>query len=199
MSDLNWCQNKNWNDSIERSFMEKLRRARHKGHYLRIQASTLASSHPEVALRLLDQFFALGGKVEWAQGYYDRATALFALGRVSEAIAAYEDALAREAEFPSIKTYAYLDLPFLIATTPIPDRFDQAERLLEQHKSRLTFPVDRFRWYAAAALIAESRADTRTAAERAAQALAEAHREHSGFHYHPDVGLVSGQDRKSVV
>jgi hypothetical protein len=104
LSDQSWFRNGIWNDAVEKSFLEKLRRARRKSQYLRIQAGTLASSHPHVALRLLDQFFALGDKFDWAQGYCDRATALLALGRVSEAIIAYEDALTREAQFPNLKT-----------------------------------------------------------------------------------------------
>jgi len=47
MSD-DWFRNTTWDDAIERAFDEKLRRARMKEQYLRIQASTLARSHPEV-------------------------------------------------------------------------------------------------------------------------------------------------------
>src|SRR5262245_11857372 len=47
-----WFRNVNWSEPIERTFNEKLRRARRKEQYLRIQASTLARSHPEIALKL---------------------------------------------------------------------------------------------------------------------------------------------------
>lgn len=51
-----WFRNSNWNDAIETAFFAKLRRARSKAQYLKIQACTLAEKHPEVALRLLDQY-----------------------------------------------------------------------------------------------------------------------------------------------
>ena len=85
-----WFRNTTWDGIIERAFDEKLRRARRKEQYLRIQACTLARSHPEVALKLLDRYFELQDDFDHAQAHVDRATALLALGRVGEALAAYE-------------------------------------------------------------------------------------------------------------
>lgn len=98
-----WFRNTTWNDTIERTFDEKLGRARKRDQYLRIQACTLAHSHPEVALRLLDRYFALNDDFDHAQAHVDRATALLSLGRVDEALAAYEAALARESAFPNLR------------------------------------------------------------------------------------------------
>ncbi len=108
MMSTDWFRNAEWNDSIERAFHEKLRRARRKEQYLRIQASTLAHSYPEVALKLLDRYFELPDDFDHAQAHVDRATALLALGRVADAITAYEAALAREAVFPNLQTQAIL-------------------------------------------------------------------------------------------
>jgi len=74
-----------------------LRRARRKEQYPRIQASTPARSHPEVTLKLLDQYFDLPDDFNHAQPHVDRAIALLALGRVNDTIASYESALALEA------------------------------------------------------------------------------------------------------
>ena len=90
-----WFRNTTWNTSIERAFDDKLRRARRKEQYLRIQACTLAGSHPVIALKLLDRYFALPNDFDHAQAHVDRATAYLALGRVIDALAAYEDALTR--------------------------------------------------------------------------------------------------------
>lgn len=186
-----WFRNTTWNESVEQAFDEKLRRARKKEQYLRIQACTLARSHPEVALKLLDRYFELPDDFDHAQAYVDRATALLALGRVNDAITSYETALTREAAFPNLQTQAYLDLPYLIATRGMREQYDRALQLLQVHKVRLMFPVDRFRWHAARALIAADSQEPGVARVHAERALEAAAREHSGFRYHPSVGLVT--------
>lgn len=188
-----WFRNATWDSSVERAFEEKLRRARRKEQYIRIQASMLASSFPEVALALLDRYFGLPNQFDQASAHVARATALLALDRVSEAIASYEAALAREAEFPRLLTQAHLDLPWLIATLGIKDQYDRALQLLQAHEARLMFPVDRFRWHAARALIAADSHEPNVASAHAERALDAARREHSGFRYHPSVGLVTKQ------
>jgi tetratricopeptide (TPR) repeat protein len=192
-----WFRNTTWNEAVERSFNEKLHRAKRKEQYLRIQACTLAQSHPDVALQLLDRYFALKDDFDHAQAYVDRATALLALGRVNEAIESYNAALAREEEFPNIQTTAYLDLPYLIAARGIREKYDDAIQALEKYKARLAspiaFPVDRFCWHAAYALITAERNDAASATAHAQSALEAAALDHSGFRYHPSVGLVSKQ------
>lgn len=188
-----WFRNTTWNGAIEREFSEKLRRARRTQSYLRIQASTLARSYPDVALQLLERYFDLGEDFDHAQAYVDRATALLTLGRISDAIASYEAALRREAEFPNLLTRAYLDLPFLIATRGIREKYEFATHLLQEHQARLMFFVDHFRWHAALALIASETRDRHSARRHAKDALDAAAREHSGFRYHPTVGLVTAQ------
>jgi tetratricopeptide (TPR) repeat protein len=188
-----WFRNTIWNDVIERNFNEKLHRARRKEQYLRIQACILARSYPEIALKLLEQYFSLKDDFDHAQAYVDRATALLALGRISEAIESYDAALSREAKFPNLQTQAYLDLPYLIATRGIREKYAYATQLLEKHKTRLMFPVDHFRWHATYALIASESHDTVAANEHARRALDAAAHDHSGFRYHPSVGLVTDQ------
>ena len=185
-----WFRKVDWNAEIEAAFFEKLRRARDKKQYLRIQANTLAGRKPEVALQLLDEYFALGDHFDQAQAHADRASAYLALGDSEHAIASLEAALAREEQYPRLLTYAYLDLPFLIASHRIESRYKQALELLERHRARLTFPVDHFRWHAAYALILSAQAQTSSAREHARLALAAAANDHSGFRYHPSVGLV---------
>jgi tetratricopeptide (TPR) repeat protein len=188
-----WFRNTSWNASIEQVFDDKLRRARRKEQYLRIQASTLARSHPDVALKLLDRYFALPNDFDHAQAHVDRATAYLALGRVAEALAAYEDALTRESVFPKLKTEAYIAFPYLVATRGIREHYARALEVLLKHKSRLMFPVDHFRWHTARAFIAAAALDAKTAKVHSQQALDAGAREHSGFRYHPSVGLVTKQ------
>jgi tetratricopeptide (TPR) repeat protein len=191
LSRHDWCRNTEWNADIEAAFFAKLRRARDKKQYLRIQACTIAKRQPQVALRLLDEYFALGEHFDHAQAHVDRASAQLALGETEKAIQSYEAALAFEASKPNVLTQAYIDLPFLIASQSITARYEQALDLLQHHKSRLTFPVEVFRWNAAYALIA-SEVDLPDVAQSNAQsALDAAGKEHSGFRFHPTVGLVT--------
>lgn len=65
--------------------------------------------------------------------------------------------------------------------------------LLDKHRGRLTFPVDHLRWNAACALMAAERHDAVAAKAHAQHALHAAALDHSGFRYHPTVGLVTEQ------
>ena len=195
MSRLDWFRNTSWNPKVEAAFFERLARARDKSQYLRIQASTLASSCPRVALLLLERYFALGEHFDMAQAHVDRATAYLSLGQVDSAILAYEAALAREATYPNLLTQAYLELPFLIATRRLSQHYGRALALLESHKHRLMFAKDRFQWNCAAALIRSDQGDGRAAQEYARNALGASSETSSGFRYHPKVGLVTSTDR----
>ena len=53
MSRDDWFRKRRWDDEVAAQFEAKLKRARRKGQYLRLQACTLAKSEPNVALRLL--------------------------------------------------------------------------------------------------------------------------------------------------
>jgi tetratricopeptide (TPR) repeat protein len=193
MSSDDWYRNTEWNAEIAQRFEARLKRARRKAQYLRIQACSLARSQPRVALQLLDRYFELGDDFDHAQAYVDQATAYRSLGQPADAVNSYEQALRREAEFPKLQTQAYLELPFFIATTPIPEKFDQARSLLDEFRARLMFPVDVFRWNAAYALILAARSQESEASAYAQAALEAAAKEKSGFRYHQSLGLVGGE------
>lgn len=190
-----WFRNTRWDNTIAQKFEEKLRRARRKEQYIRIQASMLASVRPEVSLLLLERYFSMPDDFDHAQGYVDLAVALVTLGRIDEAVEAYEAALAREEEFPKLLTQAYLSLPVLIATERLTSRFDRAIAVLDQHVGRLMFPVDHFLWNAARSLILHER-DSVEAKLCARRALAAAAKDRSGFRHHPTVGLVTARHRE---
>jgi hypothetical protein len=82
-------------------------------------------------------------------------------------------------------------LPFLVATHRLRDRYGRALGLLDKHAADLLFPVDHFRWHAAYSLISADSGKPALATMHAIEALKAAAREHSGFRYHPSVGLVT--------
>jgi tetratricopeptide (TPR) repeat protein len=167
-----WFRNTDWNEAIAAAFDQKLKRARDKKQYLRIQACTLARSHPQIALELLDRYFALGDHFDHAQAHVDRATAHLALGDMESAIHSYEAAVEREAAFPNLRTGAGLELPYLIALNAIVGRFGQAMEMLSGSEDGLMFPVDRFKHHAARAMIlarsdlVAARAEAKSAQQR---------------------------------
>lgn len=187
-----WFRNTRWNSKIAETFQAKLKRARSKNQYLRIQASALAESRPDVALSLLDQYFDLEAeKFDESLARVIRAGALIALGRTEDAIASYEAALTLETSRPGVQSGAHIELPYFIAVRSLAGYYGRAIDLLDAHRQRLTFPVEHFMWHASHALIAGTTGDRDTAMEHAKAALEFASRKKSGFSRHPTLGLVS--------
>lgn len=190
-----WYRKTNWSALIEQEFQTRFRRTRagNRAQYLLIQAEALVPAHSEAALRLLNQYFALPMERPSPQAHVVRARALLQLGHPPEAIAAYEAALAREDEFPNILTQAYLELPCLIAKRKLRNLYSRARAILHEHEHRLTFPLERFEWNAANALILADQGNQPAARRHAQLALEAAATEHSGFRHHPSLGLVGGE------
>jgi Tfp pilus assembly protein PilF len=185
-----WYRNKDWNEAIAADFRTRLKRARSKQQYLRIQASYLAHTNPNTALALLDEYFALGEDFDFAQAYLGRATAFVALERVAEAVDAYEHALLREIEFPKLLTDAYLELPMFVTMQPLPTYYERAMEVLRSHAHRPMFPRDHFQWHGTLAILESRTGQIASAKQHAARALEAASLTKSGLPYHPRIGLV---------
>jgi tetratricopeptide (TPR) repeat protein len=190
MSANDWFRNEKWSPEIETQFFDKLGRARDKAQYLKIQSGYLTERHPIVALRLLEEYFALQQHLFDADAYLQQAQAYKTLGREDDAINSYQKALQRERDFPNVKTQAWSEFGLLVATMQKRHLFDEALRALEEHKRDVIFPVQEFLWYAIHALIADAKHERELAQDYAVKALDSAEKSHSGFRYHANVGLV---------
>ena len=71
--------------------------------------------------------------------------------------------------------------------------FDDALKVLQEHKTRLLLPIDQFLWYGIYALITDARGEHEAAKERAARALHFSGLTHSGLRYHPKLGFVEAR------
>ncbi len=178
--------------------MAKLKSARRKEQYLRIQASTLSEKLPDVALELLGQYFELDDDFDHAQAYCDKALALKTLGKLEEAVASYKLALKRESEFPNLLTDAYINFPMIVALNKMVKYFSEANAVLDKNKDRIMFPVDHFRWHAAKSIFESERGNKEEASIQAGLALDAAKIKKSGFRYHQNLGLV-GKKNQNIV
>lgn len=198
MSRDDWFRNTTWNDRVAAQFDAKLKRARRKGQYLRIQACTLAETHPSIALELLERYFNQADRFDEAQAYVDRATALVALGRLEDAVAAYNDALRAEVKMPGYITEANFEMPYLVATAGLTQHYVRALAMLRKQRSRIAFPVQAFKWNAAQALIAAAQGRNAEARKFAQLAFEAAAQDRSQFRYHQKLGLVSKEHDKTL-
>jgi tetratricopeptide (TPR) repeat protein len=162
MGRQDWFQNTTWDTATEARFNEKLCRARNKAFYLRAQAGHLVTADPRAALSLLDRYFALGDDLDKALAFADRAKAYLALGEQEEALRSLENALQREIEVPNIQTWAWSDYAVIVAQQRLDHHYGRALQLLREHPAQSQiFPVTRFLWYAAFALISDAQGPTR--------------------------------------
>lgn len=190
-----WFRNEDWDAGIAAAFDARLGRARkdNRPQYLRIQALHLAGTHPREALALLDRYEAAGGDLSYAMALCQRASLLAALGDEDGAALACEAALDREAAVPNVRSNAFVDYPYLVAARGMQARFARALAVLDEGAGKVTFPVQRYMWHAARALIRDAMGDRAGARQDARFALDEAGEKHSGVERHPGIGLV-GRD-----
>jgi hypothetical protein len=196
MSRDDWFRHAEWDAKIQADFDAHLRRARDKVQPLKIQAALLAEAHPDVALRLLDRYFESGDTLYLADAYCTQARARVAIGDIWNAAESYGAALTREAEFPNLKTNSFVEYPLLVAERRLKERYDDALRVLAARESDVAFPIQRFMWHAARALILSAQGESTQARSEAQMALAAADQSSSGFRYHRSLGLVGNSYRE---
>lgn len=188
-----WYRNTHWDSATEIAFRTKLARARtSRPQYLRIQASYLTPNFPKAALQLIEEYFETGDKFDVSSAFCTQAEANLALGKKGEAVAAYKQALAWEEEHPQVISTARIDLPTLIAADRLSDNYDYALDILTTRFKPMDhqFPITRYKWNGACALIMHEQGQLAEAKEFAERALRAAMETESPFRYHRNIGLV---------
>ncbi len=190
-----WFRNTSWDHGIEAGFRKKLARSRDKPQYLRLQAGSLVSGRPEVALRLLDEYFALGADLFLADVWRTKAEAHGAMGETDSAVAAFEAALAREESFGKVFTNTRLDYPCFIVLHRLDHLYDRALALADEpSRGGIVLPAEVYKRNAVRAVVLAARNRIQEAREAASLALQSARETHSGIARHPTVGLVDARD-----
>ena len=196
-----WYRKSTWSAPDQQDFYARLKRSRtstNKAQYVRIQASCLGEAgHHRAAVELLDLLFRdFPERFELAQSHLQKALCLVELNEPDRAITEFRTSLQCEREYPNAGTTCWLRFPWFIVRQNVTELYDEALAVLEEFRSdtRLAFPIDRYRFAAVRALIAQARNDMESAREFAKVAIECATAQHSGFRYHPDVGLVDRLD-----
>jgi hypothetical protein len=187
-----WFRNTTWSDAIEAEFFRRLSRARsQRDQYIVIQAVTLRHERPEITLRLVDLYFdTRSDTFDDVRALWAKAQALAAMGHFLSAAEMYRSTLAREKMKPGHKTPAYLDYPFMVATEQVESEYECALSFLEDRRSDVAFPIGRFLWNAAYALIVNALGRSDEARPYAAAAVRAAQEQSSEFCKHRKLGLV---------
>ena len=164
-----------------------------------IQALTLTKNHPQIALQLVEMYFDTAkGEFNDVRALSARADALMELARFDEALVAMREILSTEQRRPNQKTRTFVDYPFLVATRKLRSEYEHAMRTLEDRANDAVFPVDHFKWHAAASLIHADCQEQAQARSHAQQALLAAQIDRSSFRFHGSLGLV-GEEHRAVV
>jgi tetratricopeptide (TPR) repeat protein len=203
-----WYRNETWDSAIEAAFRAKLARSRtSRPQYLRIQASYLTASAPEIALQLIEEYFDTGDDFDLPNALCARADAYLTLNRATDAVDAYKQALEWEKAHPYRISSARIDFPRLVAEVCISNEYGYALDVLTTRFSPMDhqFPITRYFWNSSCALIAFEQGNMIEAREFAERAIRAAMETESPFRYHRAVGVVGdtsddfGQRIKRIV
>jgi tetratricopeptide (TPR) repeat protein len=202
MSRDDWYRRTTWTERDQEEFFARLKRSRssfHKAQYLRIQAHVLQQAGlNEQSLELLRGY---SDPHQAAMALSTRGDALFALGRIDDAIEAHRHAFEYErAHSPNYFGNSWLRFGETAIGEDRRERFQEVSAIFEcalKAGYRATFPYEQFTYFACQALILSARGEVAEARSMADRAVAAAQRSHSGFGRHPSIGLVASDWRRS--
>ncbi len=207
MAKKEWFRKKSWSSADQSDFISHLERSCsefHKAQYLRIQAFELQETGKRNLIRVsLDLLEILlrkyPSKYELASAHCKIGNGLEKLGDFHRALAAYQKAIAIEKVETCTISTAVFDYSWLIARLGFKKYYKEVLKLLNDREREgfMKFPSVIYLTNAPKALIFHAMKSTKKAATHAKIAIEAAHMEHSGFSYHPQMGLVTIKDRNA--
>lgn len=191
MSRNDWYRQTSWSAANQEAFFAKLRLARNKAQYLRIQALYLQEEHPEEALKLLDEYFEVADEeIDLALAWAQRAECEIARGREQQALQSFRECFRREQVFAGQRTNGYLSFGLWVARNRRSELYDEVLAVFAARERWPFFPDTLYQFNAVLALIADDCSNTKAAAAYARLALEAASATDSGLPQHPDQGRV---------
>jgi tetratricopeptide (TPR) repeat protein len=192
-----WFRRSTWTATDKEEFETRLARAKvsNRAQYLRLQAGHLEETGRDdllqPALELLHRMITgYPDSIDIAAAHHLRGRCYDRSGETLLAVEAYRAAIDAERKRPNVRTDAALDFALLVTERRLGSLFAEVANVLDSCIDYLgPFPVQRFKFHAARALLQEGR-NPAMANEEAMLALQAAQATHSGFRYHKDLGLV---------
>ncbi len=200
---IDWYRKKSWTKEDEEHFFTKLSRARKDGRaqYLKIQAIELVETkepkHLNIAKELLQKILD-----EYPDDNFNKSSVYNTFGDIflfendtKKAIEYYKKSIDFEKVYPNVKTDSYLIYSELVIKSQLSDEYLSVEKILEENKSRLLFPIDKYKIFSILAILNYYNSKKETAKEYAELANENAQAETSGLRYHKHLGIVSQRDK----
>jgi hypothetical protein len=204
----NWFRRTSWTDADQQDFERHLARARplKRPQYLRIQSVHLVQTGDpaliQVAQSLIERFLRENGDdVEIAFVHELSGQGHEALDEVLPALNCYRQAMAAERRRRNVQSNAWLRFGWLVIRRKLTSLYLEADSVLEEFAKLMPFPYERYRYHSIRAIVAAHRGYVSKAKEEAGLALAAAAATHSGFRYHPTLGLVNdaGEEMRGLL
>lgn len=194
MPTTDWYRRTTWTEVDQNEFATKLKRARDKPQYLRIQALHLSEAGLySAAISLLHQIVKeFPDASQITQVYLQLAHAYAKTDKPDLALQQFKLTLESQRKHPSWQTSVWLDYPTYVIENKMFTEYGNARSILSEFysSSSLSFPIERYRYFACLALLDENDGKLDSARQNASHAMAACDEKHSGFRYHPTVGLV---------
>lgn len=198
-----WFRKTTWSEADQADFFARLRRSRtvrNKAQYLRIQAYNLEEiGSPELqraALTLLEKILnEFPVESQLAPTYSQKASCLGKLGDIDGALESYRSVFDTERKYPRFRTRSHIQFGRLVVENRLTDLFDEVLTVLDEFKlNGIEFPADVYEESGIRAIIAAHKRENEKARKLATEAVTAASLAHSGFRYHPTVGLVRNKE-----
>lgn len=197
-----WYRRKSWTKIDEEEFFAKLSRARKDGRaqYLKIQAIELVDTKQPKLLNVAKELLQ---KVldEYPDDNFNKSSVYNTLGDIfllenttEKAIEYYKKSIDFEKVYPNVKTDSYLIYSELIIKNQLTNEYLNVERMLEEKKSDLLFPIEKYKVFSILAILNHYNSKKEIAKEYAELANENAQAETSGLRYHKYLGIVSDRD-----